>query len=390
MFLSIPPSWYFWVYIAFISILVLIKIIPSGNSNLLSYEAENKGYVKTITVGVILIIFFGLRDPIDNGLFFGDTKGYATAYEMVQDGTILPTTERIGLEEDDKLGEIGFLYIRDIMAQNQMDVSLWFIVVAAISIIPTVIALHKLFPGHEYLAFLFWICSFGFYGGLVNGLRNANAVSIFFLGFVLIILYLNKFKEYKIQIILGIIFCIAAYYFHHSIVILWISFPLALFVVKNTKSAILIWFAAIIASLIFGNTLADMAVAFDFDDRAEQYLIGGEDSQMMEEVFSQVGFRWDFLIFSAMPIILGYYVTVVKGIKNRTYQILLNTYIIANAIWIIFMYAAFTNRFASLSWSLYPFVLCYPMVKFKIYPNSQATATGWMLVGLIIFVVMFS
>lgn len=385
----IPAAWYHPLFLVFMSILVLIKIYPSPDSNVLSYESDGKGYIKVWLLGFILILFFGLRDPIDPHFYFADTSGYASVFEKVKEGTFTSSFSDLlnGTLDTDK--EVGFLLIRDLMADWQFDVEIWFIVVAAIYIIPVILAIHKMFPGYEYLAFLFWLCSFGFYGGAVNGLRNADATSLFFLGFTLIILNINHFKGKKFQIIIGIFLCFLSYYFHHSITILWISFLASLFIVKNTNIALLIWFAAIISSLLFGNSLANLAASWELDERADSYLARGENVQLMQEAFSHVGFRWDFLLFSVVPIALGYYVTNIKGIKDKTFQTLLNTYIIANAVWIIFMYAAFTNRFASLSWALYPFVLCYPMIKFKVYPNKQTMITALLLSGLLIFSWLF-
>lgn len=73
-----------------------------------------------------------------------------------------------------------------------------------------------------------------------------------------------------------------------------------------------------------------------------------------------MGFRWDFLIYSALPIVTSCYFLFREEYRDVMYTWLLNIYIAANAFWILCMYAAFSNRFAQLSWFLMGFVFIYP------------------------------
>ena len=50
----------------------------------------------------------------------------------------------------------------------------------------------------------------------------------------------------------------------------------------------------------------------------------------------------------------------------RKYIMFLSIYIICNSFWILVIKASFSNRFAYLSWFLFPIVLVYPLVMFKI------------------------
>ena len=72
-----------------------------------------------------------------------------------------------------------------------------------------------------------------------------------------------------------------------------------------------------------------------------------------------------------MPILLGYYVVIKRGISDKVYLILLNTYTISNAFWVMIIRANFSNRFAYLSWFMLPIVLAYPLFKFDIWGDSQ-------------------
>ena len=76
------------------------------------------------------------------------------------------------------------------------------------------------------------------------------------------------------------------------------------------------------------------------------------------------GFRIDFILYSAVPLFVGWYAMFKKKIKlSRRYLNLLNLYVCLNSVWMLCMYIEFTNRVAYLSWFLYPIVLVYPFLQ---------------------------
>lgn len=377
----IPSIFYRIFFLVFISILTLGKIISNGNATIISPDIKSHGLIKIVLIGGFLVLFFGLRSPYDPDSVFADTSGYTYFYERVQDGADSSLYDQANDDEADNNSEFGFYLIRDTFAINGVNVSIWYLFVAAIYIFFTIWAIHKLFPNYEYLAFLFWLTSFGIYEGGINGIRNADACSIFLLGF-------SYFIANHRKVILGTILLLFAYFTHHAAGILIISFIGAYFFIKSTKSAVGIWILSIILSLLFGNTIANYIAALGLEDRMDEYMKISGNEAYMESAFAHVGFRWDFLLYSSIPIILGWYVTVVSGVKNRIYQILLNTYILANAVWIVFMYSAFTNRYAMLSWFLYGFILCYPILKFRIWSNQALVGYGLLFFQLLLTIVL--
>lgn len=77
------------------------------------------------------------------------------------------------------------------------------------------------------------------------------------------------------------------------------------------------------------------------------------------------GFRIDFVIYSAMPVLMGYYVKYKYKLEDNLYDIMLSMYLTTNGIWMLCMYAEFTNRIAYLSWFMYPILLIYPCFAIK-------------------------
>lgn len=358
----IPGEAYKYIYAIIVFVLISIKSISPAQDGIIKPENKKTTYNKAFILGLFFIIFFGTRP--NYGLAMADTGGYADVYLAQQ-------IYHEPIHIDWRNGkEIIWNLVCDFMASVGFPVWAWFTVVATIYIMFNLWGIKRIFPNHVYIVFLFYITFFLFYSGGINGIRNADAYSIIF--FALSLYTQPKIKNY---ILIGILFFIA-YQIHSSVIITITAFIASLFFIKRTNLALLIWIGAIIISLVAGSSLAQFASTLTDDGRAAKYLEYANDAQMMKEGFSHTGFRWDFLLFSAFPIALGWYVTVKRGIKDLFYQCLLNTYILANAIWIIFIYAAFSNRFAMLSWCIYPYVLCYPLMKFNLWtPRKQNQRT---------------
>ncbi|GGD40959.1 hypothetical protein GCM10011361_05140 [Muriicola marianensis] len=125
-------------------------------------------------------------------------------------------------------------------------------------------------------------------------------------------------------------------------------------------------------SLAFGGVWENLFASLGFgDERLASYLT----TRAQEGKFSSTGFRFDFLFYGAAPIALAYYYKFKKGFEDPIYNRILNTYLIANAFWILIIRANFSNRFAYLSWFLMAIVITYPLLK-KHFINKQFKFLG--------------
>ena len=146
---------------------------------------------------------------------------------------------------------------------------------------------------------------------------------------------------------------------------------------KNSlKFTITFWIISILLSLTVVEWLENFFAELNFDERLNSYITSDD----YDDQFSSVGFRWDFLLYSVMPIILGWYVVIRKRVQNSTYLMLLNTYILCNAFWIMLIRASFTNRFAYLSWFIYPILLVYPVLELPIW-RRQGNKLNWIMLA---------
>ena len=101
------------------------------------------------------------------------------------------------------------------------------------------------------------------------------------------------------------------------------------------------------------------------DEQGAGYLLSSSSSQGFAEAYKS-GFRFDFWIYSAMPILIGWWVINKYKIVDKFYNRLLCMYITVNSVWLLCIYASYTNRIAYLSWFMYPFVLIYPLFNERI------------------------
>lgn len=343
------PIYYFPIYLyltLFFVIFQYSKINTLSGRTLIVRDNNNRFFLWYVFLFVVIV---GLR-PVSNA--FGDTVNYARSYILMADGYA---------EADDMNSDWLFNNIMFWFATHGFDVKWFFLFVEILYIVPLVMACKRISSKNYVLLLLFCISAFSFFTYAVNGIRNGMACSLV----ALAITYLQGDKRDKI--ICGVL-CFFAYNIHHST-----ALPILAMLYSNyfskPKHMFYLWVASIGISLVMGGAVSNFFAGLGFDDRMSSYIAGQEDEEEMAQ-FSQVGFRWDFLLYSVMPIWLGYYLVFKRMIYNSTYMLLLGTYVYSNAFWVMIIRSSFSNRFAYLSWFLYPIVLAYPLIKFEIWPKQ--------------------
>lgn len=294
---------------------------------------------------IIVVIFLGTR-PV-SGHYFSDMATYAHQYEKA-----IYKISNIRFEPI----WTGFQYFcHEIL---NLSLTAYFVVTCFLIIGLRYLVCKKMFDGNVYTAFLFLITSFSFWGDATNIIRSAIARSLVLLAFVYF------FYGNKINLLKGILLFFIAFFCHSSSGLLMGCFLLAFYVVKDIKFCLWIWALCLTLSLLAGGWFEHFFVSLGLDDRIQGYFTN-DYSQ-----FSHAGFRWDFLLYSLIPIVLGIYIKS-KGLEDRVYSVFLNTYILSNAFWVLVIRAEFSDRFAGLSWTLYPFVIAYPLINLYIWNNQQ-------------------
>ena len=355
-----PAQYYYPVFIYSVLLLSIVQYLSLQSVSQDTLLSVKKGMRGIMVYCIAFIVIVGLR-PI-NGYYFGDTANYAHTYYGYQQGWILYKPDS---------SEWLFNWVMS-KASQIMSVQSFFLIVEVCYVVPMLWACKHLLSRNAGIAILFCLGAFSFFSYATYGIRNGMACS-------LILLALSFITGVKKEKIIAGILCFCAYNIHHSTALPILCMIIAYFY-RNTRMVMYFWLFSILISLVAGGIVESFFAGLGFDDRLSGYINNHQD----DDYFSSTGFRWDFLLYSVMPIWLGWYVIIKKKIINQNYKFLLNTYILCNAFWIMLIRASFSNRFAYLSWFMYPLVLAYPLLTLPIW-KDQGKKTGMILMAHVLF-----
>lgn len=308
---------------------------------------------------IVFVWWLGDR-PVWNG-YFGDTSTYALSFYVMSTGE-MPEIEGEWLWN-------MFMY----WCAQRFDIHTYFTIIEIGYFGCTLWACKRVAPNNVLVALLFCMGNFSFYTYGINGIRNGLACSI-----VLVALSYCQ-GGIKNKIIAGLL-AFVAINIHRTTTLPVLMAVISVLFIRSFKWAYGFWLLSIVISLVAGGPMTSLFASLGFDDRLS-YLT----AEIQEGAFSHTGFRWDFLLYSIMPIVLGFYIVVYRRIRNKTYELLLNTYTLSNAFWVIVIRANFSNRFAYLSWFMYSLVLAYPLLRMNIWGKVQGVRLKEIMFAQIFF-----
>ena len=270
---------------------------------------------------------------------------------------------------DAKIGDAGdwlFYYVMFQFSQV-VDVYVWFFFIMILYIVAMFVGCKKFDTRHGATIMLFCLGAFSFYTYSVNGIRNGMACSLVILALAL----LNKGNK-----VWPIVLSLIAINCHKSTALPVVSM-FFVYYVRKPQLMYITWIGAIAISLMFGNYIDNMLSLVSYDDR----LAGNIQGDTADDIIMEHRFRWDFLLYSSMPILLGWYTIFKRKLQDKTYLLLLGTYIYANSFWVLAIRGMFSNRIAYLSWFIYPIVLAYPLLNLPVFKKNHSQKTAWILLG---------
>ncbi|TDP59191.1 EpsG family protein [Flavobacterium dankookense] len=346
----VPIEYYTTIYYNILLFFMLFFFISTFREELTSKINLSTKNAFGIFLLVFVISYIGFR-PIDP--IFGDMTTYRDYLERYASGE-----DFLGNEND----YIFQVFMR-FCARNATH-EIFFLLCAMLYIYPLYSASKNLFKEYWFYAFLMLVISFSFWGYAVNGIRNGIATTIFIYG-------ISQKKRLLMFALIGI-----SYLTHNAMMIPAAAFLIAISLDK-TKWFLYGWLLCIPLSLVLGGSLELFFNDLVESERTVGYL---SDTDEFSEQFSSTGFRWDFLLYSMSGVYAVWYFIIKQKFEDKTYSLICNTYLIANAFWILVIRASFSNRFAYLSWFLMGIVIIYPFLKRKFFSEQHK------LMGRLIFV----
>ena len=333
----IPLDYYFFLYLHGSLLLVLFTFLHSLFLSL--DDRRNLSYINIAgyLLLIVLSIYIGLR-PV-SGKYFIDMRTYETHFNYYANGGAIVSVKDV------------FFHLFMKISASILTVNNFFLLCAVLYIYPMYRISKSLFKEYWFYAFLIFVVSFQFWPYGVNGIRNGIATSFFLLA-----------VSFHSRRFIMVLFLVLAVLFHKSLMLPIFAFGLT-FLFNKPKYILMGWVAAIPFSLVLGGYMESIFTSLGFaDDRLSAYL--GDES-------SSGGFRFDFLIYSASAVFVGWYYIFRKNFQDKLYNQIFNTYLITNAFWILIIRANFSNRFAYLSWFMIGLVIIYPFLKERFYKNQN-------------------
>lgn len=332
------------VFINLVLILSISRIFSFKNK--INYAQTRNNINITYFLGFLLFIFLGTR-PV-SGVFV-DMTNYATLYKNIE-SVNYPT-----FPESDWIFYQLITFCRNFTVDN----SIFFLLCSLCYVMSYVYYSLKTFREYSIDAFLMIISSLMFFAYGTNGIRQGMACAL-----ILPAIYNCEIRNYYLGALLGYV----AYGLHSSVLIIVISY-LLVSKYKNIRLYTIIWMACIVISYIFGD-ITDYVFgnfAHIITDKDSSYL-SNEGIDM--SVFSVIGFRYDFILYSSVPVILANFYSYRK-MTDLTYEKLSCMYIFCNSLWVLVNQSWLTSRIGYLSWFIYPLILIYPVLKSGIYKNKK-------------------
>ena len=349
----VPLNWYTPIFDWLIFWLVLRAAFQGFNGQLFDAKAAAWKDAWAVLLSVMIIIYMGFR-PL-SGAYFGDTVNYNADFEVLKNNLTFYSLSYNG--------EWVFNLIMYVFARYS-DIHYMFLFCALVYMGGLWWAVKRFFGNNHYLPFLVVLSMFTFWAYGVNGVRNGMAAA-------LVILALSMRGKWFWQTVL----CLLAIGIHKSLLVVILGALLA-YKIVNPRLYIITWLISIVLSSVVGEAISNYLLNFGLieDNRFANYLTSNQYASQ----FSSTGFRWDFLLYSSLPVAIGVYFIYFKEYKDQIYIWLFNIYLFANAFWVLVIRAEYSNRFAQLSWFIMPLVLIYPYCMKEFWPN-QSQKTAWAL-----------
>lgn len=335
----IPAQLYSTVYYFIVTILTIGLSLNYANYD----NSRLRSDIKRPTVGAFIVmltfaLFIGFR-PI-SGVFI-DMMNYHMFYNF-----------RCGqpFVFDSDTDNLLFDNLLSYLAANGYDIRIFFVTIALIYFGGMFIAMRKMFPKDCLYAFVIYLGAFSTFSFGTNGIKAGAAASMF----LCTLAYMHN-KKYLLLL------AAITFGFHHSMVLPLGALAISFFY-RNTRVYLYVWLCCILLSALHVTAFQEIFNSMA-DEQGQNYLsqVDGEASH---------GFRPDFIFYSSFPILVGYYAMFKHNYRSKTYTTLFNTYLITNSVWMLCMYASFTNRIAYLSWQILPIVMIYPFFD-KEFVNMQ-------------------
>lgn len=185
---------------------------------------------------------------------------------------------------------------------------------------------------------------------IVNGMRQGFAMAFILLAICLLVSENKKRIPFFGILLLSVLSHVAALPF--ALILIFLRY----FKGFSLKLSLSVWFVSSLLFITGLNSTLLGTLSARFDNLAVY-----TQSEVIQS-FSGVN-RIDFLLFSFIFLVIGLvFYKKISEHERAKYKIMLNAYIIFNAVFILLGFIAFSNRLSAFSWFLIPLLIWYPIL----------------------------
>jgi len=356
MFDFVPIDSYTFYFHVLILCMVGMTFLMCMSENIFDDEVVSFNNIIGTIAFSFIILYMGMRP---DSYVFGDSYNYVRGYNyLVRTGANFQWHTG---------GEWLFTNIEILFTKLSASFHPFFLFCSLVYTGSLWLAMRRIFGNYFFIPVLVILSMFTFWSYGVNGIRNGMGASLFILA-----------MTYVENLPVAAILCLCAVGIHKSVYLMIAAAILAWFV-KNSYYYLAAWILCVIVSFFFGSTIQSALGGlslFSGDDRFSAYMTGSNMQGELVQV--SMIFRWDYLIYSSMGVIVGYYFIFRKNFQDEYYHWIYNTFLVTNAFWVLIIRAAYSNRFAQISWFIMPVVLIYPFLRDRFWPDHERKM-GWAL-----------
>lgn len=229
---------------------------------------------------------------------------------------------------------------------------------------------YKLPTGYEYYFLVLLFISLGYYSGGTNVMRTGIATGL---------IYVALAQSRKLWWFA--LFSFLAYTIHGSALLMIAGLVIGMILPKN-KIYLGIW---MICALLSKSGILTSFISPLLDDTLEEaqrlnkYLNASDD---VLDLYENMGWRLDFIIYSAIPLIFVWFYKYKCGFKDKFYDMVITEYLLCNSFWLCVIIMPFTDRVALLSWVFIPILCSYPIFISNKIKNKGLTLAAAITVPL--------
>lgn len=258
--------------------------------------------------------------------------------------------------------EFGFTLIMYLFSALSSTSAFVFVIPLIQSLVFLLIVNSIFKPKTSILVMYLFVTYFVSYNASINVLRQGIAMPIFVFAYVM---YINK-RYYWF-----VLFSLLATLFHNTVLIMFIPILIMHFRINIVTCAIVYLFSMLLSFLNLNEWL--IRPLMDLSGVSDSYFYIVNDDSLYD--FYQVGFRFDFLLFTALPLSLYFLIRKIYGsdyFSNSTNQ-WFSFYIILGTVAQLLTFIPFVDRIYMYSWYLFPILL--GMIVSDLYNNRHKTDT---------------